>query len=69
MQRWAWAARSYPGESAPLRSFLDRLVMTGFVRPEHRAMLPEAVSPEELLTRFLAYQPPEIPKWISPAET
>lgn len=54
---------------APLLTFLDRLVVTGFVRPEHRAMLLEASSPEDLLARFQAYHPPEIPKWITPAET
>jgi predicted Rossmann-fold nucleotide-binding protein len=50
-------------------TFLDRLVVTGFVKPEHRAMLLEAASPEDLLARFLAYQPPAIPKWITSAET
>jgi uncharacterized protein (TIGR00730 family) len=54
---------------APLLTFLDRLVVTGFVKPEHRAMLLEASSPEDLLTRILAYQPPEITKWITPAES
>jgi uncharacterized protein (TIGR00730 family) len=57
------------GFFAPLLAFLDRLVVTGFVKPEHRAMLLEASSPEDLLARVLAYQPPEIPKWITPAET
>jgi uncharacterized protein (TIGR00730 family) len=57
------------GFFAPLLTFLDRLVVTGFVKPEHRAMLLEASSPEDLLARVLAYQPPEIPKWISSAET
>jgi uncharacterized protein (TIGR00730 family) len=57
------------GFFAPLLTFLDRLVVTGFVKPEHRAMLLEAASPEELLARFLAYEPPAIPKWITSAET
>jgi uncharacterized protein (TIGR00730 family) len=53
----------------PLLTFLDRLVVTGFVKPEHRAMLLEASSPEDLLARILAYQPPEITKWITPVES
>jgi uncharacterized protein (TIGR00730 family) len=52
-----------------LLTFLDRLVVTGFVKPEHRAMLLEAASPEELLACFRAYEPPAIPKWITSAET
>jgi uncharacterized protein (TIGR00730 family) len=78
-EMWTWAQLGLhrkpcglievTGFFAPLLTFLDRLVMTGFVRPEHRAMLLESSSPENLLARFLAYQPPEIPKWITPAET
>jgi uncharacterized protein (TIGR00730 family) len=77
-EMWTWAQLGLhrkpcglievTGFFAPLLTFLDRLVMTGFVRPEHRAMLLESGSPEDLLARFLAYQPPEIPKWITPAE-
>jgi uncharacterized protein (TIGR00730 family) len=52
----------------PLLVFLDHLVTTGFVRPAHRAMLVTAASPEELLARFEAYEPPQVAKWITPAE-
>jgi uncharacterized protein (TIGR00730 family) len=78
-EMWTWAQLGLhqkpcglievTGFFAPLLTFLDRLVVTGFVKPEHRAMLLEASSPEDLLARVLAYQPPEIPKWITPAET
>lgn len=54
---------------APLLTYLDHLVTTGFVRAEHRAMLLAAGSPEDLFARFVAYQPPEVPKWITLAET
>jgi uncharacterized protein (TIGR00730 family) len=78
-ERWTWAQLGLhrkpcglievTGFFAPLLTFLDRLVVTGFVTPEHRAMLLEASSPEDLVARVLAYQPPEIPKWITAAET
>jgi uncharacterized protein (TIGR00730 family) len=78
-EMWTWAQLGLhqkpcglievTGFFAPLLTFLDRLVVTGFVKPEHRAMLLEASSPEDLLARVLAYQPPEIAKWITPAET
>jgi uncharacterized protein (TIGR00730 family) len=78
-EMWTWAQLGLhrkpcglievTGFFAPLLTFLDRLVVTGFVKPEHRAMLLEAASPEELLARFRAYEPPAIPKWITSAET
>jgi uncharacterized protein (TIGR00730 family) len=78
-EMWTWAQLGLhqkpcgllevDGFFAPLLIFLDHLVSTGFVRAEHRAMLLASISPEDLLARFLAYQPPEIPKWITPAET
>jgi uncharacterized protein (TIGR00730 family) len=78
-EMWTWAQLGLhrkpcglievTGFFAPLLTFLDRLVVTGFVTPEHRAMLLEASSPEDLVARVLAYQPPEIPKWITAAET
>jgi uncharacterized protein (TIGR00730 family) len=78
-EMWTWAQLGLhrkpcglievTGFFAPLLTFLDRLVVAGFVKPEHRAMLLEAASPEELLARFRAYEPPAIPKWITSAET
>jgi uncharacterized protein (TIGR00730 family) len=78
-EMWTWAQLGLhrkpcglievTGFFAPLLTFLDRLVVTGFVKPEHRAMLLEAASPEELLAGFRAYEPPAIPKWITSAET
>ncbi|MEP6686823.1 MAG: TIGR00730 family Rossman fold protein [Gemmatimonadales bacterium] len=52
------------GFYAPLVSFLDHLVETGFVRPAHRAMLVAARSPEELLAAFAAYRAPTVGKWL-----
>jgi uncharacterized protein (TIGR00730 family) len=78
-EMWTWAQLGLhrkpcglievTGFFAPLLTFLDRLVVAGFVKPEHRAMLLEAASPEELLACFRAYEPPAIPKWITSAET
>ena len=52
----------------PLVGFLDRLVLTGFVRPQHRSMLHCAESPEALLAAFAGYQAPLVAKWVGPAE-
>ena len=49
--------------------FIDRAVMEGFIRPEHRAMLLIERDIERLLVRFKVYQPPIVPKWIDKEET
>jgi uncharacterized protein (TIGR00730 family) len=56
------------GFFAPLVEFLDHLVRTGFVHPQHRAMLVAADSPEALLAAFAAYHPPLVAKWVGPAQ-
>lgn len=40
-----------------LDAFMDKMVSTGFVRPEHRASLIEADNIGEILDRFTAYRP------------
>ena len=49
-----------------LIDFLDRAVVDGFLRPEHRAMICIADDPNNLLAQFEAYEPPRIDKaeWI-----
>jgi uncharacterized protein (TIGR00730 family) len=69
---WTWAQlgiHSKPcglldvdGFFAPLVAFLDSLVEKGFVHPKHRAILAVASTPQELLDRFAAYEPPA-DKW------
>jgi uncharacterized protein (TIGR00730 family) len=54
---------------APLISFLDHLVITGFVSPVHRAMLVTAATPDELLSRFASYRAPRVGKWVEPYQT
>ena len=57
------------GFCAPLVSFLDQLVVTGFVQPQYRAILHTAESPEDLLAAFAAYQAPLVARWVGPAQT
>jgi uncharacterized protein (TIGR00730 family) len=53
----------------PLRRWLDHTVREGFVREEHRELLLEAGSPEELLDLLRRYRPAEpAPKWIEPSD-
>ena len=54
---------------APLVAFLDHLVVNGFVGAAHRAMLTVTTSPEALLERFEAYEPPVLPKWVTPEQS
>lgn len=52
------------GYYAPLLALLDHAVTEGFVRPEHRALVLQAVDPATLLERLAAYQAPVLHKWI-----
>jgi uncharacterized protein (TIGR00730 family) len=52
-----------------LLSFADHCVAQGFVKPEHRAMICVAGTPDELLDAMAAYKPPVVEKWIERAET
>ncbi len=48
----------------PLRALVEHQVATGFVRPEHAAMLLWAERPAEMLEAFAAYRAPDVEKWI-----
>lgn len=48
----------------PLLAMLDRAVEQQFLRPEHRKMVLEFNSVEEILGQLEAYRPVEAPKWI-----
>ena len=52
----------------PLATFLDRLVETGFVKPEHRGMLVTGDEPTALIAAMRAYRPPVLGKWIEKLE-
>jgi uncharacterized protein (TIGR00730 family) len=57
------------GFFAPLVTFLDHLVRTGFVNHAHRAMLVTAASPEDVLAAFAAYEAPLVAKWVDSTQT
>ncbi|MDD4554885.1 MAG: TIGR00730 family Rossman fold protein [Bacteroidales bacterium] len=48
----------------PLLAMLDRAVEQHFLRPEHRKMVLEFNSVEEIIGQLEAYRPVEAPKWI-----
>jgi hypothetical protein len=52
----------------PLIQWLDRAVEEGFVSQTSREMLLVADRPGELLDRFAAYRPPDVPHWIDESE-
>ena len=47
-----------------LLAFIDHSIEQRFVRPEYRAMMQVAETPDALLDLFAAYVPPAVPKWI-----
>jgi uncharacterized protein (TIGR00730 family) len=46
-----------------LLQYLDRAMASGFIRPQHRAMLLIADKPATLLKQFANYVPPSAEKW------
>lgn len=52
-----------------LLAFLDHSVAEGFVKAEHRAMIPVAGASDALLDAMAAYQPPAVGKWIGRAQS
>ena len=54
---------SESGLSVVAARYLDRAVASGFLRPQHRAMLMVAERPTGLLQQFSSYVPPNGEKW------
>jgi uncharacterized protein (TIGR00730 family) len=52
-----------------LIGFLDHAVVSGFLRPQHRAGLIVADDPGELLDRLAAFEPPRVGKWLELDQT
>ncbi|MDX1530280.1 MAG: TIGR00730 family Rossman fold protein [Rhodothermales bacterium] len=52
-----------------LLRFLDHGVAEGFVRQTHRALLLSDGDPDRLLDRMAAYEPPDVPEWLSLRES
>lgn len=51
-----------------LLKMANQMVDSGFLKPEHRAMLLESTDPETLIDQMKAYQAPEAPKWLKNTE-
>jgi uncharacterized protein (TIGR00730 family) len=72
---WTWAQLgmhdkpcgllNIAGYFDPLLEFLDRAVAEKFVREVHRSMVIVENDPRALLSRFEAYEPPRVVKWIN----
>jgi uncharacterized protein (TIGR00730 family) len=72
---WTWAQlgmhdkpcglMNVAGYFDPLLQFLDRAVAEKFVRDVHRQMVIVESDSRELLSRFEAYEPPRVVKWIN----
>ena len=53
-----------------LLRLLTHAMREGFVRPDYFALLLFADTPAEMLDRFAAWQPPELPRaWLAPSQT
>jgi uncharacterized protein (TIGR00730 family) len=52
----------------PLVAQLDRMVAVGLLKPEHRELLPRAVSAGGVFEMIDAYRPVEVEKWITADE-
>jgi uncharacterized protein (TIGR00730 family) len=49
--------------------FLDHIVATRLLRPEHRALVLDATNVNDLLNRVMSWTPNPADKWIHPEET
>jgi hypothetical protein len=56
------------GFFAPLRAQLDAMTGAGFLRAEHRDMVLIDDDPAVLLDRLAAWTPPQVQKWLDPAQ-
>jgi uncharacterized protein (TIGR00730 family) len=75
---WTWAQLGHHTKPCALLNvrsfydgliaFLDQVVERGFMKDAHRSMLIVAQRPMELIERLRAYEPPAVPKWITPRE-
>ena len=50
----------------PLLALCDAGVAEGFIRPQHRDLVLSSTDADDMLSRFRAYVPLPIPKWIEP---
>ena len=74
-ETWTWAQLgmhtkpcgllNIAGYFDPLLEFLDQAVSEKFVREAHRSMVVVESDPAALLSRFEAYEPPRVVKWLN----
>lgn len=60
------AVLNVAGYYTPLLGFLDAGVDAGFIRPEYRALLLDAVTADTLLPRMREFSAPVAPRWADP---
>ncbi len=65
MHRKPCALFNAAGYYDPLLELLDRSVEEKFVRPVHREMVIVEQDANALLDRLVAYEPPQVVKWIN----
>lgn len=78
MEVWTWAQLGIHRKPVGLLNaagfyddflrFLDRAVAEGFVRETHCSMLIVADAPAALLDTLVAYEPPDVPRWLDADE-
>jgi uncharacterized protein (TIGR00730 family) len=56
------------GYFRPLEAFLDHACDEGFIAPEHRALVVVEEDLDRLLSRFGAFEPPPLPRWLRDVE-
>lgn len=52
----------------PLLAFIAHMATKGFIKPEHSTAMLVKAEVDDLLDTLLAYEPPELEKWIKKAE-
>jgi uncharacterized protein (TIGR00730 family) len=75
---WTWAQLGHHTKPCALPNvrgfydgliaFLDKVVERGSMKDAHRSILIVAQQPMELIERLRAYEPPTVPKWITPGQ-
>ena len=50
-------------------AFIDTAEAAGFIEPVHRGLIQRAVDPVALLDSLARYQPPALPRWVTPAKS
>ncbi len=53
----------------PLLALVDRAITEGFIRPQQRGLVLASADIDDLFAQFDAYNPPVLPKWITPDQT